>query len=63
MVKRPRRLMRLERRAKPEKRIRVRSKNRKPIDETKLALAFWLMAMREIEERDAGEEEKGEEKL
>jgi hypothetical protein len=37
---------------KPEKRIRVRSKSLSQIDETKLALALWLMAKRLIEEQE-----------
>lgn len=36
---------------KPEKRIRVRSKALSQIDETKLALAFWLMAKRLVDEQ------------
>jgi hypothetical protein len=38
---------------KPIKRVRVRSKRLDEIDETKLALAFWLMAKRMIEDEDA----------
>jgi len=41
------------RKAQPQKRIRVRSKQLSEIDETKLALAFWLMAKRRIEEQEA----------
>lgn len=41
------------RKTQPQKRIRVRSKSLDEIDETKLALAFWLMAKRLIEEDDA----------
>ena len=37
-------------RHKPTRRIRVRSKPLAEIDETKLALALWLMAKRRIEE-------------
>jgi hypothetical protein len=43
---------------KPEKRIRVRSKALSQIDETKLALAFWLMAKRLVEEQDEREAEE-----
>ncbi len=35
----------------PQKRIRVRSKSLKEIDETKLSLALWLMAKRMVEEQ------------
>jgi hypothetical protein len=35
----------------PQKRIRVRSKSLKEIDETKLSLALWLMAKRIVEEQ------------
>ncbi|MGH7488703.1 MAG: hypothetical protein ACREMY_24345 [bacterium] len=48
----------MPKRRKPEKRIRVRSKALSQIDETKLALAFWLMAKRLVEEQD--EPEAGE---
>lgn len=41
---------------KPLRRVRVRSKPLAEIDETKLALALWLMAKRRIEEEDDGEE-------
>lgn len=41
------------RKTEPQKRIRVRSKSLAEIDETKLSLAFWLMAKRLIEEEDA----------
>lgn len=37
---------------KPEKKVRVRSKALDEIDETKLALAFWLMAKRKLEEKE-----------
>jgi hypothetical protein len=37
---------------KPMKRVRVRSKSLDAIDETKLALAFWLMAKRMVEEQE-----------
>jgi hypothetical protein len=40
----------------PERRIRVRSKPLAQIDETKLALAFWLMAKRHLEEQEAGQD-------
>lgn len=39
--------------AKPQKQVRVRSKRLDEIDETKLALAFWLMAKRQLEEQEA----------
>jgi hypothetical protein len=39
---------------KPEKRVRVRSKSLAEIDETKLALALWLMAKRQLEVQEAG---------
>jgi hypothetical protein len=42
----------MPKRRKPETRIRVRSKALSQIDETKLALAFWLMAKRLVEEQD-----------
>jgi len=38
---------------KPTRRIRVREIALDEIDETKLALAFWLMAKRMVEEEDA----------
>ena len=38
---------------KLEKRIRVRSRPLAEIDETKLALAFWLMAKRMVDEQDS----------
>jgi hypothetical protein len=43
----------MPRSTKPQKRIRVRSKSLAEIDETKLALAFWLMAKRLVEEEEA----------
>jgi hypothetical protein len=43
----------MPRHSKPTKRIRVRSKPLAEIDETKLALAFWLMAKRMLDEQDA----------
>jgi hypothetical protein len=43
----------MPRNRKPTKRVRVRSKSLAQIDETKLSLAFWLMAKRLIEEEDA----------
>lgn len=36
---------------RPEKRIRVRSKSLDEVDETKLALAVWLMAKGIVEDR------------
>jgi hypothetical protein len=42
---------------KVQKRIRVRSVPLAEIDETKLALAFWLMAKRMIDEEDAAKDE------
>jgi len=45
----------MPKRRKPETRIRVRSKALSQIDETKLALAFWLMAKRLVEEQDEAE--------
>lgn len=47
----------MPKRRKPDKHIRVRSKALSEIDETKLALAFWLMAKRMLDERDADAEE------
>ncbi|HEX7244411.1 MAG TPA: hypothetical protein VF245_02460 [Solirubrobacterales bacterium] len=44
------------RKTTPTKRIRIRSKSLAEIDETKLALAFWLMARRRLEE-EASEDE------
>jgi hypothetical protein len=41
---------------KPQRRIRVRSKSLAQIDETKLSLAFWLMAKRQLEEADEAED-------
>lgn len=49
--------------SKPEKRIRVRSKSLAEIDETKLALAFWLMAKRRVEEQEAEQAETGLQKV
>ena len=37
---------------KTERRIRVRSRPLAEIDETKLALAFWLMAKRMVDEQE-----------
>lgn len=49
----------MPRNRKPLKKVRVRSKRLDQIDETKLALAFWLMAKRMIEEEDgAGQGEE-----
>jgi hypothetical protein len=47
----------MPRQHKPTRRIRVRSKPLAEIDETKLALALWLMAKRRIEEDE--DEENG----
>jgi len=44
-------------RKQPLKRVRVRSKRLSEIDETKLALAFWLMAKRMLDEQDDAAEE------
>jgi hypothetical protein len=41
---------------RPQRRVRVRSKQISEIDETKLALAFWLMAKRMVEEEDEREQ-------
>lgn len=46
----------MPRNKQPLKRVRVRSKRLDEIDETKLALAFWLMAKRMVEEEDAATE-------
>lgn len=43
----------MPRNQQPLKRVRVRSKRLDQIDETKLALAFWLMAKRLVEDEDA----------
>jgi hypothetical protein len=43
----------MPRQRQPKKHIRVRSKRLDEIDETKLALAFWLMAKRLVDEDDA----------
>jgi len=43
---------------KPEKHIRIRSKSLAEIDETKLALAFWLMAKRKLEEQETVPEQQ-----
>jgi hypothetical protein len=43
----------MSRSQKPNKRIRVREIPLDRIDEGKLALAFWLMAKRMVEEEDA----------
>lgn len=42
--------------SQPKKRIRVRSKRLSEIDETKLALTFWLMAKQMLDEQDAADE-------
>jgi hypothetical protein len=41
-----------KRKPKREKRIRVRSKRLDQLDESKLALAFWLLAQQVIAEDD-----------
>jgi hypothetical protein len=41
---------------KPQRRIRVRSKSLAQIDETKLALALWLIAKRQLEEQEAAQD-------
>lgn len=46
----------MPRHSRPPKRVRVRSKRLAEIDETKLALAFWLMAKRLLDEENAGQE-------
>ena len=46
----------MPRNKQPLKRVRVRSKRLDQIDETKLALAFWLMAKRMIEDEETGGE-------
>jgi hypothetical protein len=43
------------RKLKSERRVRVRSKSLEQVDETKLALAFWLMAKRQLEEQENAE--------
>jgi hypothetical protein len=43
---------------KPNQRIRVREIPLDRIDEGKLALAFWLMAKRRIEEEDEAAQEQ-----
>ncbi len=48
----------MPKRRKPQTRIRVRSKALSQIDETKLALAFWLMAKRLVEEQEVSEDRK-----
>jgi hypothetical protein len=47
------------RKTQPQKRIRVRSKSVAEIDETKLALAFWLMAKRLVEQDETDDSEQG----
>jgi hypothetical protein len=47
----------MPRNQKPNKRIRVRSKPLSEIDETKLALALWLMAKRQLEEQEQSAED------
>jgi hypothetical protein len=41
---------------KPVRPVRVRSKRLSEIDETKLALAFWLMAKRMLDEEESAED-------
>lgn len=42
----------------PNRRIRIRSKSLADLDETKLALALWLMAKRKLDEQaEDGEDE------
>jgi hypothetical protein len=50
----------MPRQHKPAKRIRVRSKTLDQIDETKVALAFWLMAKRLVEEEDEAAAGRGD---
>jgi hypothetical protein len=47
----------MPRNRKPTKRIRVRSKPLAEIDDTKLALALWLMAKRHLEDEDGETED------
>ena len=47
--------------AKRERRIRIRSKSLKEIDQTKLSLALWLMAKRLVDEEAKREKQKGKE--
>ena len=44
---------------KPEKRIRIRSKRLEEIDDTKLALAVWLMAKGIVEDRTSRTDDAG----
>jgi len=46
----------MPRQHKPTRRVRVRSRPLAEIDETKLALALWLMAKRRIEEDEEPEQ-------
>jgi hypothetical protein len=46
-----------QKKRKPEKRLRVRSKSLAQIDEAKLSLAFWLMAKRLLEEQESSREQ------
>lgn len=48
----------MPRNTKPPQRLRVRSKSLDQIDETKLALAFWLMAKRRLDEAAEDEAEQ-----
>lgn len=47
----------MARRRQSQKRLRVRSKSLAEIDETKLSLALWLIAKRQLEEDDAAADE------
>jgi hypothetical protein len=46
----------MPRRQQPLRPVRVRSKRLSKIDSSKLALAYWLMAKRMVDEQDAAEE-------
>lgn len=43
-------------RGKPKKRLRVRTKRRQEIDNTKLSLALWLVAKGIVENKGDGED-------
>lgn len=45
-----------KRNQKPMRPVRVRSKRLSEIDETKLSLAYWLLAKRLLEEQDEATE-------
>lgn len=49
----------MARRHQSPKRIRVRSKSLAEIDDTKLSLALWLIAKRQLEEADADSDKSG----